>query len=69
MWQQQVYISEKLKEAEASRRGRTPAPPPDEPPGRPRRRVLGPVARAAGRRVRRIGEALESWATPQTAAR
>lgn len=67
MLQQHEYITEKLKEAEAARR-HTPSPIEKEPA----RRVRGPigtVARVAGRRVRRVGEALESWATPQAAAR
>lgn len=68
MLEQHRYVREKLKEAEASR-GHA-APSPEAPPRRPRARgPIGPIARIAGRRVRRVGEALESWATPQTAAR
>ena len=68
MLQQQLYVKEKLDEIEAARR--RPALPEGapEPPDRRRSRpVIGPVARAAGRRVRRLGEALESWATPARA--
>ena len=67
MLQQQQYISEKLREVEAARR---PAPSPiEKEPSRRARGPIGPIARVAGRHVRRVGEALESWATPQAAAR
>jgi hypothetical protein len=53
------YVSDKLREIEAelTRRaapfaGRAPTP------------VLGPLARIAGRALRRVGERLESWSTP-----
>jgi hypothetical protein len=56
------YVSDKLREldAELARRaapldGATPTP------------VLGPLARTAGRVLRRIGEGLESWSSPETA--
>jgi len=51
------YVSEKLRELEAERAHRAsprPAPTP----------MLGPLARAAGRALRRMGEGLESWANP-----
>jgi hypothetical protein len=65
MFDQQVYVSEKLSEFERERHARPPLTSPH--PG-PRRRVLGPVVRAAGRRVRRAGELLESWGTPRPMA-
>jgi hypothetical protein len=64
---QQQYISEKLREAEAARR-HTPSPIVTQPVSRTRG-PIGAMARVAGRRVRLVGEALESWATPQAAAR
>ena len=51
------YVSEKLRELEAERARRV-SPRPQPTP------VLGPLARAAGRAFRRIGEGLESWANP-----
>jgi len=67
--QQYEYVREKLREAEAARR--QPMPWSDLDRQRPPRRrgIVGPVARVAGRHVRRAGEALESWATPQAAPR
>jgi hypothetical protein len=57
------YAREKLREIEielaASRMARARLT--KQPPAR-QHRMLAPVARAAGGRVRRIGEALESWA-------
>ena len=61
MWNQDVYVAEKLKEFDTAR-PRPPLPPVE--PRRPRKRLLAPVARRAGHRLRHIGEALESWATP-----
>jgi hypothetical protein len=70
MWDQYLYVSEKLRELERGGRDRLPQPP-SQPkrPRRPQRRVFGPVVRAAGRRVRRAGEALESWGGPRPATR
>jgi hypothetical protein len=57
------YAREKLREIDAELRRRHPDVPQltasREPP-----RVLAPAARLAGRRLRRLGEAIESWATP-----
>ena len=52
-----LYVREKLRELEADRRAlpRLPSTPAS---------VLGPIARAAGRAMRRMGEGLESWASP-----
>jgi hypothetical protein len=57
------YAREKLHEIDAELARKKLARPRPEPqcPDREYRR-LAPVARAAGRRVRRLGEALESWA-------
>ena len=53
------YVTEKLREfdAELARR----APPSD---GKSSTFALSPVVRIAGRALRRMGEGLESWATP-----
>jgi len=51
------YVSDKLRELDAELARR--APPRPAPAS-----MLGPLARAAGRALRRIGEGLESWATP-----
>jgi hypothetical protein len=64
MNQQQWYVAEKLSELDALRR-RSPLPPEQRP--RRKARPLAPVVRAAGRRVRRIGEVLEQWASPAVA--
>jgi hypothetical protein len=62
MLNREIYIAEKLKQLDvASARGRTPAP---ERRSRPRRRVLGPAARVAGRQMRQFGQALEAWGRP-----
>jgi len=70
MWQDDLYVREKLREIEgrkahaaiserteigACRRERRPRP------------SIGGVVRVAGRRVRRLGEALESWGAPAQA--
>ena len=52
-----LYVREKLRELEAGRR----VPPRPRSTSSP---VLGPLARAAGRALRRMGEGLESWANP-----
>jgi hypothetical protein len=51
-----IYVSEKLRELEDEAARRTP-----ERPLPNRKPVLGPVARRAGRALRRIGEGLEAW--------
>ncbi len=43
----------RMVEATASKRRRTPKP------------VIGPVLRAAGRTLRRAGEGLEGWGSPE----
>lgn len=67
--QQHEYVNEKLREvkAELDRQEALRAPGGTLPP--PRRRLIGPAVRVAGRHVRRVGEALESWAAPQSMAR
>lgn len=61
MWKQDVYVAEKLRELEAARRRQTL--PPAEP-RRPQKRLLAPIAKRAGHRIRHLGEALEAWAAP-----
>jgi hypothetical protein len=39
----------------------------DEPPPKRRKAIFGPLAAGAGRRLRRLGEGLESWAAPREA--
>ena len=58
------YVSEKLRELEAERARRAPPRLPSTP-----KPVLGPLARTAGRALRRMGEGLESWATPAIPSR
>jgi hypothetical protein len=69
MIDQRLYVDGKLRELASERRDPLSLPPsrPPRPPAG--RRVVGPLARAAGRRVRRVGEALESWAAAPTQAR
>lgn len=68
MLSQQLYLNEKLAEIEAQR-GVCKHRLPGEPPRGKKPRMLAPVARAAGRRARRLGEALEAWGTgPSTTA-
>jgi len=58
------YVHEKLRDLEQSRLDRLP----QFTHQRTRRRaVFGPFAALAGRTLRRAGENLESWATPQPA--
>jgi len=64
MMEQHYYVSEKLRELARDRRAGRPGRPSS---GRPRRHVLAPLARAAGRRLHRAGEALESWGAPRPA--
>jgi hypothetical protein len=53
-----IYVSDKLRELEGERARRAAEmPPPDKKP------VLGPLARRAGRALKRIGEGLEAWGT------
>ena len=59
MWNE--YAREKIAQLDKELRSHHTAQLPVEPR---RRRPLAPIAKAAGRRVRRFGEALESWATP-----
>ena len=51
------YVTEKLRELDIELTRRAPPRPAPSP-------VLGPLARAAGRALRRMGEGLESWANP-----
>ena len=51
------YVTDKVRELEAERARRAPPRPQPAP-------VVGPLARVAGRALRRIGEGLESWAAP-----
>ena len=51
------YVTDKLRELEAERARRAPPRPQPAP-------IMGPLARAAGRALCRIGEGLESWAAP-----
>jgi len=51
------YVTEKLRELDIELTRRAPPRPAPSP-------VLGPLAHAAGRVLRRVGEGLESWAAP-----
>lgn len=53
------YVSDKLRELEAELARRRSGP--QNPAPRP---VVGALAGAAGRALRRMGEGLESWANP-----
>ena len=55
MWTD-LYVSEKLRQLEKERALATPSRPPS------RESLLSPLARAAGRALRRMGDGLESWA-------
>jgi hypothetical protein len=57
---QDSYVREKLRELESARP--QPASYSSDPPKR--RRILAPIARRAGHRIRHVGEALEAWAAP-----
>lgn len=57
-WQYQ-YVSEKLREFELEKR----MPPRRDPP-RKNKPIVGPVARRAGRVLKRIGAGLEQWGSP-----
>jgi len=52
-----LYVVNKVRELEAERAQRASQRPQPAP-------VVGPLARVAGRALRRIGEGLESWAAP-----
>jgi len=60
MWNEYAHF--KARELEEERAQRHPAP--NATPPRKGGHRLAPVAGVAGRRLRRIGEALEQWATP-----
>jgi hypothetical protein len=51
------YVTQKLRELDADLARRTPSSRAPAP-------VLGPLALAAGKALRRVGERLESWANP-----
>jgi hypothetical protein len=53
------YVTDKLRELDADLARRVP-PSDGKSPALP----LSPVVRLAGRALRRMGEGLESWATP-----
>lgn len=55
---QHVYVNEKLREFQNLQLKSRRLPP--EPPRRSKL-VIGPLARGAGRALRRFGEGLESW--------
>lgn len=61
MFRQEIYVAEKLRELEQTGQRHGPF---REPPRKPRP-VIGPIARKAGRALRRFGEGLESWGGPQ----
>ena len=52
-----LYVVNKVRELEAERAQRASQRPQPVP-------IMGPLARVTGRALRRIGEGLESWATP-----
>jgi len=51
------YVTDKLRELETGLARRAPSSPAPS-------FVLGPLARTAGRVLRRVGEHLESWSSP-----
>ena len=53
------YVSDKLRELEAELTRRVP--PRSRSTATP---LVGPLARTAGRALRRVGEGLESWSSP-----
>jgi len=57
MWMHE-YVAEKLRELELERAYLLPRLSPEKNP------VFGSAFRVTGRALRRIGEGLESWATP-----
>lgn len=59
-WQHQ-YVSEKLRELEKDERERYYREPKPKPKPKP---IVGPVARRAGKALRRFGEGLEAWGSP-----
>ena len=63
MWN--PYADEKIRQAERDLARLQALKPRMAPPAR--RGIAAPVARFAGRRVRRLGEALEAWAAPPPA--
>ena len=58
---QHIYVAEKLREIQMIQAAQRP---PDGEPPRKAKPVIGPVARRAGRALRRFGEGLESWGAP-----
>jgi hypothetical protein len=68
MWQD-PYVTQKLRELELELRRHHDLILAEERRQRPRRRAFAPVVRFAGRRVRSLGEALESWGSVRTEAR
>jgi hypothetical protein len=59
-WQHQ-YVSEKLRELDKDKRERFYREPKQKP-----KPIVGPVARRAGKALRRFGEGLEAWGSPAT---
>ena len=62
MWNE--YAREKVLELDHERMASQARRPIIDAPSTEQHRLLAPVVRAAGRRVRRMGEALEDWASP-----
>jgi hypothetical protein len=67
MWvEQEMYVAAKLLEIEAQRKHASlRVKYALELGARSRPRPLAPIVRAGGRRVRRLGEALERWASTE----
>lgn len=61
---QHTYITEKLIEFEVRLADRRHAAFIDPAPRQPSQRALAPVVRVTGRGIRRLGEAMEHWASP-----
>ena len=61
MWRD-LYVAEKLRELQTENEAYLFGSPP--PKGES---MVWPVVRAVGRRLRRVGEGLESWAAPEVA--
>lgn len=57
-----LYAIEKVKELDAEQLARKQVPVDLEKPRR--KPIFGPLAAGAGRTLRRVGEGLESWASP-----
>ncbi|MEO8457644.1 MAG: hypothetical protein ABI559_07530 [Chloroflexota bacterium] len=60
-----LYTLEKVRQLEAERRSAKLILMPEEEARTPRKAIFGPLAAGVGGTLRRLGEGLESWSTPQ----